>query len=247
MGEASAIPIAIPVGLDVEPSDLSGAGGAVQWRLEASADTNGVAYRSTFEVPVFRTAETGRASREIDPSRTRTAPQRQAQELAKSGIELATLADGRLRWSFKAARHKLVDLGVSVFALIWSAVVFVLIAAEAPLLFAIVFSVFDLLLLFAVLQLWFGQQRIEIGLGGLTLRGGVLLLGRPRRISGDELKDIRPVPGMQSGNKRYYDIEVQTIGDKRYKAARSLDSLDLAQEIAARIRQQVSDHELAIG
>jgi len=48
-----------------------------------------------------------------------------------------------------------------------------------------------------------------------------------------EIADIKPVRGMSAGNKLYYDLKLET-GDRLLPvAARSIDNLKTAEEIAA--------------
>lgn len=53
------IPIAIPIPADARETDERDASDRVIWRLGVTADVPGIDYSATFEVPVFRTAESG--------------------------------------------------------------------------------------------------------------------------------------------------------------------------------------------
>ena len=51
------IPVAIPIPADARKTDERDAADRVIWRLVLAADEPGIDYSATFEVPVFRTAE----------------------------------------------------------------------------------------------------------------------------------------------------------------------------------------------
>lgn len=44
---------------------------------------------------------------------------------------------------------------------------------------------------------------------------------------------------MQAGNKLYYDLKIETNDNREYVAARSLDDLNLARQIAGYLQAQL--------
>ena len=98
----------------------------------------------------------------------------------------------------------------------------------APLLFPIVFGLFDLLILWGVLELWLSVRRVEITRQGLSFSGSLLGLGRRRTVSAEEITGFKAIRGMQAGNHLYYRIQMSVSNGDRYIVASQLDSLDLA-------------------
>ncbi len=63
----------------------------------------------------------------------------------------------------------------------------------APLLFPIVFGLFDLLLLWGVLELWFSGRRVEVARRELSFSGSLLGLGRRRTVSAEEIAGFKVI------------------------------------------------------
>ncbi|MEJ2085128.1 MAG: hypothetical protein P8Y44_05535 [Acidobacteriota bacterium] len=105
-------------------------------------------------------------------------------------------------------------------------------ALEAPLPFTLVFGFFALLIFLGVLTLWLEHRSIEIGSSEIVLRGGMLGFARTRTIPRTAIQSIKPVRGMQSGNKLYYQIKVETQNGKSHVAANRIGSFSLARRIA---------------
>jgi hypothetical protein len=111
-------------------------------------------------------------------------------------------------------------------------------ASDAPLLFPIIFGLFDLLMLWFVLDLWLDKRRIEVLPDRLLLSGGILGTGKTHEIPRTQITGIRPIRGMQAGNKLYYRIEVTTQGGKKHMAASKLGGLTLARQIVEELQGQ---------
>ena len=57
LAEQSAIPVAFDIPYDCQPSDERNADDQIVWRLTAAAEVPGIDYTATFEVPIFKTAD----------------------------------------------------------------------------------------------------------------------------------------------------------------------------------------------
>jgi hypothetical protein len=235
----STIPIEIRVPADEPPTSEESADDEIIWRLEVSGECPGPDYTSRFDVPVF---DTGQAAAE-ESSHTEWSAHEQAAEpdidsLRKLGILVNRLPDGDQQWIFARARHKGVATGVTLFTLIWTGVTAGLLYSDAPLLFPIAFGLFNLIMIAWTLTMWFKQYRFRVGVTGLTLAKG--LLGGQVAIAPDQVKKIKPSRGMQAGNKLYYDLKIETTDNREYIAARSLDDLSLARQIAGYLRASLA-------
>ncbi|MGB6362187.1 MAG: hypothetical protein WBG64_05910, partial [Thermoanaerobaculia bacterium] len=93
------------------------------------------------------------------------------------------------------------------------------------------FALFDLLMLWAVLDIWLDQRRVEVRPDRLLLSGGLLGRGKTHEIPRTQITAIRPIRGMQAGNKLYYRIEVTTQDGKKHLAASKLGGLTLARQV----------------
>jgi hypothetical protein len=235
----SSIPVLFAIPFDTQPTEERSDDDEILWRLEAEAETPGIDYAAKFQVPVFKTADS-RADFELedDPQASHLSAQDPVALLASEGIRKEFLPTGGYALLFPAARHKGVALGVTAFFALWTAITVFLAASDAPLLFPIVFGLFDLLMLWFVLDLWLDKRRIEVLPDRLLLSGGILGTGKTHEIPRTQITGIRPIRGMQAGNKLYYRIEVTTQGGKKHMAASKLGGLTLARQIVEELQGQ---------
>src|SRR6266436_4790088 len=127
----------------------------VLWLLHAQADVPGVDYSDDFELPVFRSAASAEASR-VSQSRAPSGAEASGFPAAPSESDSSAVAQpartkvivsmhsGGTEFCFPAFRNPGRALGLLVFTLIWSGVVYFL-YSHAPLFFFLVFGLFDLL------------------------------------------------------------------------------------------------------
>ncbi len=233
----SEIPVLFALPYDMSPTEERSDDDEVLWRLELKADVPGVDYAAQFEVPVFRTIDSQPDFElEDSPYEGLEAPRDPQKALADDNIIEDISPAGYRRFVFPPARHKGAALGLTFFFLIWSGFTWLLFKLDAPILFPIVFGLFELLLFMGVVTLWLESRSIEIRNQELVLSGGMLGFKRRRMISRSLVTDIRPVRGMQSGNKLYYQIKVETADGKSHLAASRISSLSLAHQIIDAMR-----------
>ncbi len=236
-GMTTTIPIAFALPADGVPCDSTDPRDCVLWRLEVSASVPGVDYGSTFEVPVFRTSESAQPltpeqqNRLADPAAL--ADYRQPPE---SRIRVSTNRRGT-EIAFPAARNPGAAAGVSVFFVIWAAAIWFMLHVGAPLLFPIVFGLFQLLLLYMVLELWLGVARVTVDSTAVTVARGYLTPMRERRYSAGEISEVTTKIGMQAGGRPYYDLVLVRTNGKRITAGGSIRDKREAEWLVGVVKQ----------
>jgi len=228
----SSIPVAFTIPFETEPTEQHSTDNETLWRLEVTAETAGIDFSAPFEVPVFRTAD---SHPEIEPEPSAWSaeePQEDLQvDLGRENLGKDWLPEGGFALIFPAARHKGPAWGLTLFTLLWTGFTALLIHLDAGLLFPIVFGSFNLLLLVAVLDLWLESRRVECRPEELVLSGGIFGIGKIRHIPRSTIADIKPVRGLQSGNKLYYRVVVETTDGKSHVAATKLANLSVARKV----------------
>ncbi len=239
----SAIPVAFAIPYDARPTDTSNTNNQTIWRLEAQAAVPGIDYHARFDVPVFRTPES-RSDFVLDDSLTAeyAAPEDPALQLRAAGVERVPVAGGN-RYVFPMGRHLGASLGITAFLVIWTGAIVLMWHLGAPIFFPIVFGLFELLLLYAAVDLWLYRSTIEASPAGLAVRSGFLVLGQPQWVPVDDIESIAPKSGMQSGNKVYYGIAVKRHGGKDLTAAKRLPSQRHAEAVIAEIEKDLARRE----
>ncbi len=236
-GMGTRIPVAFAIPSDAQPSEVRNPRDQIVWRLELSANVPGVDYASVFEVPVFRTPESN--LRPTQPEARLTESQAAAVADYKQSPESKIVVTSNRRGTeivFPAARNPGVAVGTTVFMLFWGAMVVALVRYDAPVLFPIVFGLFELLLIVGALQFWFGVSRVTANAGTLVVAQGYFYPVRERTIPVAEIGDVSVKVGMQAGSRPYYDLIVGLKNGRRLTAGRSMRDKPEAEWLALTIK-----------
>jgi len=242
--QGSSIPFTFEIPYDAKETDRKNMDNAILWYVDAAASVPGVDYGAQFEVPLFRTSE---SDPDFAPAREAEVPEQMAEDLphtsSHGGITVRPGQRGGTEFYFAPARNVRVALALTVFTLIWSAVIWFMMTQGAPIFFSIFFGLFDLLLLYAVLQLWFGVSKVLIESGQLTVNSGFLWLGVSKSIPCSQVEDIQIAIGMQSGGRSgtpYYKIELITSDKKKVSLGRSIKDKRQAEWLAKTMKDAVT-------
>jgi hypothetical protein len=195
----------------------------------------GIDYAATFEVPVFRTAESDASSTEADRAAAAAAMvPTDYHQPPGSRIQVSTTRRGTEIY-FPPARNAGFAIGITVFTAIWLGAIALMLVVHAPILFPIVFGLFALLLVYLLLEAWLGVTRVTAGDGQVTIATGWLVPQRERTIRAGEIKGVTTRITSQQGDTAYYDITIETTAGTRVAAGRSVRDKREAEWLAATI------------
>jgi hypothetical protein len=207
-----------------QPECSAHGGVAVIWRLQAKAKMSGPDFNAVFDVPVFNVAGAAAAqAAEPDPTAALQMPIEEVRRDEHSKIQIHNAPGGR-EFFFPAARHPGMALGLTVFMLIWSAVVWFLIKMRAPLFFPIVFGLVDVFLVRGCLNLWFKQSRVIFHSRGVRAAKRWLLFGRTRSFDTGNVARFDSKIGFTAGQHLYYDIQLVTRTEKKITVGAAIPS-----------------------
>ena len=236
-----AIPVRMAIPPDGEPCDDSDPWNRVLWRLGARATTPGIDYAATFEVPVFRTAESAEApSPEV--------VERHLAELAEyrlpDGAPVRVTEAGQgLRVDFPMGRNRAVALGLTLFVAMWSGFLVLMVQLGAPWFFLLVFGAFNLLLLGIAATLWLERTTIEAGGEGLRITRGFGPFARTLRFRADEVARVEAKVGMTAGSRAYFDLKLVFADQSSIGAGSGLSDRRQAEWVAARVMRALGKSE----
>lgn len=242
IGEFTTIPVDTTMPIRQPPTTMEEGDERFAWRLEVVGACPGPDFWSRFELPVFDTGEAAEAVTETPmaaaPAAAAPAPMAAPlderptnHELAALGIDYQRTSQGAEAWTFRRGQNKTVAAALTVFAGIWGIAGMVLFFTDAPILIPIVFTVLDALIVWYALSMWLTEYRVTLDRGLLTLTRGGFMTRKPIEIPRQWIKQVRAKPGIQAGNKLFYDLEVETA-DGKHTAASSLADYDVASWLA---------------
>lgn len=254
------VPVAIRIPAEAPSTDHSDASDELSWKLEVKAATEGLDYRATFEVPVYRTEESGRVETAREASHLRAvaavpfagamthgdpipstyavpdaAELRDAPRPEPRSAIAVTREAGALVIDYPAARNPTMALAFTGFGAIWSGSIVLMIAVHAPLIFPIFFGLFDLLFGYIVLVLWCEVVRVRVNAAGVRIAKGLGSPGAERLFPASEIEDVRLAIGMTSGTTAYYDVKLMLRGGRSLSAGGGIRHKHEAEWIAAQV------------
>lgn len=243
------IPVDFAIPPDVYETNSDNPNDRVYWQLHAKADVPGVDFTDNYELPVFRTkasvaAMEKTALSESSGAGTAAQPQMESPAPAPASTHIAFRQDQQgTSFYFPPLRNHGQALGVVAFATIWSAVVYLLwTRPDAPWLFRIVFSLFEILVGYMLLSVVFGSALIRVREGMLQVRSAILGIGKLQQIPFSEVASISLLSQGQANTSGQvlYGISIKKTDGREIKIA--ANSLSLVE-----VRWIVSTVERAIG
>jgi hypothetical protein len=207
----SAIPVHFDLPGDQPEASLRG-NPTVVWRLEARAKMAGPDFTAVFDVPVFRVAGFVPPPRpEADP----TAPmQMSGEEIRRDERSRITVkrVDSATEFYFPAARNVGMAVVITLVFPVWSGFIWLMITKHAPILFSIVFGIFDALILWGLLHAWFKSTRVTVNATIVRLETNWMVFKTTREFSAGDYARFATKMGMQSGSTFFTDIKLVRAG-----------------------------------
>lgn len=191
------IPVEFTIPPDIYETNDDNPNDRVYWQLRAKADVPGVDFDDNYELPVFRTASSAAAdvrSASFSTAASGAAVQAQTESPAPApaSTHVVYRDDGQgPSFYFPPLRNHGQALGIVLFATIWSAVVYFLWSHDGvPWIFRIVFSMFEIIVGYILLNVVFGSALIRVREGMLQVRSAILGLGSLQQIPFSDVASI---------------------------------------------------------
>jgi len=237
MGCGVAVQFSIP--FESQETNSADPNNLILWSLEAHAAVPGVDYHAQFEVPVFKTSasKSTETEKRVDlPSGYQPSPE--------SGITVGVGPTGGRELIVRPKRAMGAILSILVFLMIWTGVVFLIAYLGAPLMFVLVFGAFDLLFLFLLLQLSFGESRILLEANAVSITNSIAFFSTTVTIPASEIQSVKPSIGMQSGRSVSYLVLLTRQGRKESRIWVTLKEKHDAEWLAEEIRRHIASRHL---
>jgi hypothetical protein len=217
----TAIPVFFLVPAD-QPESTAGKGDGIHWQLEASARVPGPDFQAAFAVPVFKLPEMPAPS--DDPTAPYQMSLDEIRQQIHSHIRVNDMPEGGREFVFPAARNPGFASGATVFGLIWTGAVVLMVWKHAPLLFPLIFGVIGLLMTAFTFDLWFRRSRVRVTPERVEIETSWLGFKRQRTLEEAGVLDITTDVGATAGHSVYHDLKVRTRDRQEFTAAKNLNS-----------------------
>jgi hypothetical protein len=207
---------------DGQPESTPAGGDGIHWKLEASAKVSGPNFNVSFEVPVFKLAETPVPS--DDTSKQYQMSLDEMRKQIHSRIQVSDLPDSGKEFIFPAARNLGFATGATVIWLIWTGVIILLIYKHAPPLLPLVSGAADLLMTIFLINLWFHHSRVVVAAGQVKIETSWSGFKKRRIIKSSDVANFATEVGANVGHSAYYDLKVRTRDRQEFTVAKHLSN-----------------------
>jgi len=255
----AAIPVDFGIPQDAYETNHDESGDQLLWVLHAQADVPGIDYSDDFEIPVFRSGSqtalaenpganfTSRFASSFGSSAAAgTAPAFESDSTEVSvpvnpKVVVSTTSDGSTEFYFPAFRNRRQTFGLFLFTSIWTGVVYFLAHSRAPWFFAVVFGLFDLLLIYGCFQNAFGVTRIVVGKGKITCLQKIFGSGTSREIPFSDVQAVVAGMGIQNTNATngFYRVRLQTKSGGNFSLVDNIADRQEARWVVSQIEKLV--------
>jgi len=243
MGDA-AIPVDFTIPSDAYESNHDQSSDQLLWMLHAEADTPGISFSDDFEVPVFRLTPQPQAAGSFADPDTATASagfQSDSEDVPPPGhakVIVGVGANGGSEYYFPPLRSP-ARIGIgTLFTAGWTALVYFLAHSHAPIFFAIVFGLFDLLPIYFLMKSLLESFSIEAGNGRLVFRRAWAGIATTFEIPYADIGKILAATAGQS-TPPSYSLRLQTKSGQRITLADLIDDRQEARWVAAQLEKLV--------
>jgi len=215
------------------PESTASPGDGIHWRLEASAKLRGPNFHAAFEVPVFKLP--GPPAIAADPTLQYQMSLDEVRKQTHSKIQVNDLAEGGKEFIFPAARNPGFASGATLFCLIWTGIVILLVWKHAPFLFPFVFGVLDLLMIAFSFDLWFHRSRVAVAAGELKIETSWLIFKKQHALKIADAANFTADVGATAGHSAYYDLKVRARDGREFTLAKNLNNKPEADWLARQL------------
>jgi hypothetical protein len=229
------IPFTFTIPDDARPTDERTVADAIVWRISVKATLSGIDYAADFQFPVLSIGEHPHVPREFTVASTSASSWVPS---AESHITITPLPEGGDEIVVSTHSRPSEIFGMLLFTAIWYGFVAIMLAVHAPLVFPILFSLFGLIVLFAIVDGLFGRSIIRASRTALTLRRAYPFgLGSTRTLNPSQIESVSSNLALASQSAAsMYTIDVTLTGGEHVQAAKAIRERGDAELLTARIR-----------
>jgi fumarate reductase subunit D len=202
------VPFTFAIPIDARSTDERNSDDQIVWRLDVAAELPGVDYASRFELPVFDTAGTA-TSEKVATYRVAHRAEFAHRDLPQgSQVTVEPLPSGGSTFHIDARNSASSLVSTMAFLLLWIGAIALMIRLRTPVIFPILFALFALILIFAVIDGFFGKSTVSVDRNELVLQRTWLGYTMTSRLAPADVESIATKPA-GSAKKPLYDIEVK--------------------------------------
>jgi hypothetical protein len=212
-GAAQGAPVRFRVPYDASPTGEMDDNNSIFWKLETDAAVPGVDFSTGFEIPIFKTlASSPQVTEERLRSEEVSANTPAIVPADHTGVAIVPSTGGGTEFILKPREGLLGTVPAMGVLLIFAGIATLLAYAGAPFIFPLVFGMVALLIVFILIFGAFGESRIVVEGGHVSVRNSLFGIMMGRRVPCSSITKIGVKGEGRAGKRGYYSITF-TQGD----------------------------------
>ena len=237
-GHSARLLFSIPY--DSSPTGRIDANKRIFWKLEASAAVPGVDFATAFEIPVYKTrASSPQKTEELLRSEEMLAETQPMLPLDQTIVSVGPSAGGGTEFVIRPSKGMSGKPGALILTLIFGGIALLLGYAGAPFLFPLVFGGIALFVLLLSVFIAFGESRIVVENGYVSVRNSLFGIMRGKRISCSSITKIGISGDGKTGQRGYYSITLTGQDGKKSSPLQALPDRRQASWLAEEVRKAI--------
>jgi hypothetical protein len=206
-GGAHGASVRFRIPYDASPTGEMDENNSILWRLEADAAVTGVDFATRFEIPVFKTmASSPQNTEEQLRSEDLSASTPAISFTDKTGVTMVPSAGGGAEFVLKTRGRPPGMIAGTGIVLVFAGIAAILAYAGAPLIFPLVFGMFALLIALAIVFGIFGESRIVVEGGNLSIRNSLFGITMGKCFTCSSITKIAVKGEEGTGKRGYYSV-----------------------------------------
>jgi len=239
MAHGASVRFRIPY--DSSPTGKMDENNSILWKLEADAAVPGVDFSTAFEIPVFKTRA---SSPQVTEERLRSEDVSAATPAIEpgdhTGITVVPSTGGGTEFVLKPRGGLSDTVPGIVVCFIFAGIAVLLAYAGAPFVFPLVFGMVALLIVFILVFGGFGESRIVVEQGHVSVRNSLFGFMMGRRLLSSSITKVSVKGAAQAGKRGYYSITFIQGDGKSTSPLRFLREKRQADWLAEEVRKAMS-------
>lgn len=235
-GPTLAVRFRVPA--DEPESTVGGGTPSISWELSVSAAVEGVDFSASYPLPVFRTSDTPEPGSE-EVERPTIERSERASGVVERTIIRQRAADGAATWDYPPMRAPKAAVFLAGFTIAWSAILWLMLANDAPGIFVAVFGFFEILLVMGTADVVLGRVVVTIDRSEMSVRSGLTMTPNSRKFAASDVLRFRVKGGMTVGSTMFHSIEATLRSGKTVIVGKYLRSRGEAEAIVGEMEEEL--------
>jgi hypothetical protein len=155
-------------------------------------------------------------------------------------VHITRTTAGGVQFDCPPSRNLSMTVGLLIFTAIWTGAIYLMVRHGVPIIFPIVFGLFQILMILGLLGIWTSKSRLVIENSMMRVHSSFLgISSKAKEFHCREISNITSQVGMQSGSKVFYRIKIETNTGQSANFGSGIPSSNAVDWLIAKIKDEI--------